>query len=433
MNDNDAVVFECTFTPARPSRGWDSERKAKWAKERAWYTCNNANGKPSKNGKRDVMEYMLDDLKTAPSDDDMLFDQAAERLGIDVANELPNKNEALSIQEYMTRFDTLGAFNLGGAMTKGEVNEWRENIQKTKSCVWHGILSLPFKQSLDTDIEKMQSLIRQTFGGFLKNASFNPDNIALMCVMHKDKPHKHVHFTFYEKQPKYIDKHGKEHYTERCKIQKDVLQEYRRSATAYLDEHKADFYTYRNEVLRELRTITSTAASDGELYAALSSLAIKLPQSGRLQYNSENVAPYRGEIDRVAMMLLRRNPAALEAHKNALDEIARRARSLNELKGGGGSYAKKLTDEYTSRLGNVVLSTIKQMQFYPKAKVGGRDKPTSKKQHKANSRRMRENGFRVIRDVVRQLDSTTTAIRADFTAELHRAEQEIEQNQRYGG
>lgn len=415
MTSKDAAVFSCTYTPVAPLEKWSDEKKATWAKNRRFYSCN------AEPGEIDVMEYMLDPEKTAKPDEEYLREQAAIRLGIDLSNRLPDKSEARSIEEYMTRFNTLGAFGLHGAMTKQECEEWRENARKTRATLYHGVLSLPSWQSKLIGYEDMERLVRQTFGGFLKNAGFDPNNVALMCAMHDNTENKHFHFTFYEKSPLYRDKNGKLNYRKKWTIDKQLLREYRISATAYLDEHKRDLSKYRDAAVHALRGVPN----DKDLYIALESLADKLPKSGRLQYNSEAIAPYRKDIDEVVQMLLRKSPDGKKAHTQVLSEIARRGKALAET-GTDNSYTKRLTEEYKSRLGNVVLGMVKQYRNDPKSKLGTRGEPKTSKQHKAAARRRRAHGAKVIQTALKIVNGNAKSLQADFTRELHRAEREIE-------
>ncbi len=413
MKSTEAVVFNIEHTPSAPAENWSARQKETWASNRRFYSCNTAPGEP------DVAHYTADDEKVDRPDNELLKDQAAERLGMDLSDRIPDKSEARRIDDYITRFNTLGAFNLGGAMTKKEFDDWVEGARKTPGTIWHGILSLPALQSRRVGYEDMEKFVRQTFGGFLKKAGFDPNNIALLCAMHENTEHKHIHFTFYEKAPKYRDKNGELHYRKKWNIDKQALVEYRMTATAYLDEHKRDLSKYRDAVVRSLRGVPT----DKELYVDLCELAAKLPKSGRLQYNSENIEPYRKDIDKVVQMLLRKSPEAMKAHKEVLSEIARRGRELKET-GSKSDYVKRLTAEYKSRLGNVVLGMVKNFRQNPKSAVRG--EPKTCKQHKAAARRTRQRGARVIQTALRMVSGGQKSVQADFTRELHAAEREIE-------
>ncbi|MDE7107409.1 MAG: relaxase MobL, partial [Clostridiales bacterium] len=154
-------------------------------------------------------------------------------------------------------------------------------------------------------------------------------------------------------------------------------------------------------------------------------LTDKLPQHGRLQYNSENIEPYRKDIDSVVQMLLRKSPNGMDAHKKTLSEIARRGSALSET-GTKSEYVKRLTEEYKSRLGNVVLGMIKQYRSNPKSKLGTRGEPKTCKQHKAVARRRRAHGARVIQNAISIVNGGAKSVQADFRRELAKAERDIE-------
>lgn len=422
MNSKHAAVFNIKWTPPKPSEDWSAKQKAEWVSNRKFYSCN------TEPGELNVVSYTTNGEKVDRPDDELLREQAAQRLNIDLSNRIPDKSEARRIDEYMTRFNSLGAFNLGGAMTEQELKEWVNGAQKAPGIIWHAVASFPAKQSQYLGYEDMEKLVRQTFGGFLENAGFNPDNIALLAAMHENTKNKHIHFTFYEKATKYLDTHGELKYREKGLIDNNVLNEYRMTMTAYLDEHKKDLYNYRNAAVRGIRAL-NVVPSDSELYVALCTLSDKLPPKGRLQYNSENVAPYRKDIDSVVQMLLRRSPDALSAHKRTLSEIARRGKALSET-GTKSNYVARLTAEYKSRLGNVVLGMVKKFRQNPKMSLRG--DPKTRKQYKAAARRRRECGARVIHEAMRMLSGDGKSVQADFTRELARTEREIEYMQSAG-
>ncbi len=419
MTSKDAIVFNIEWTPPKPSEHRSAKQKAEWASKRRFYSCNAEPNKP------DVAHYTADGEKVDRPGDELLREQAAARLEIDLSDRLPDKSEACRIDEYITRFNTLGAFNLGGAMTQQEFDEWIAGARKAPGNIWHGVLSLPTWQSKLVAYEDMEKLVRQTFGGFLKNAGFDTSNIALLASMHENTENKHIHFTFYEKAPKYRDSNGNVGYRHDGMIPKQLLREYRMSATVYLDEHKRDLSNYRNAVVQAMRGVPT----DKDIYIALCELADKLPTKGRLQYNSDNIAPYREEIDRVAMLLLRKSPEAMAAHRKTLKEIARRGKALSET-GTKNEYAKRLTAEYRSRLGNVVLGMVKNYRTVPKSAVRG--EPKTRKQHKAAARRRRQHGAKVIQTALRMVSGGGKSVQSDFTRNLEKVEREIEYERAVG-
>lgn len=415
MKSNEAVVFSLEYTPPVPLKKWDAKKIDEWKNNRDFYSCR---------GENTAIKYILDDQKVVDIDGETMRADATRRLGIDLSNRLPSKSEAKNIAEYMTRFNTLGAFNLNGVMTQAELDEYRRMAQSTTACIYHGVISLSAKQSELVSYSDFQRLIKQTFGGFLKSAGFDPKNVAMLAAMHTNTENKHVHFCFFEKEPKHVRCDGRLGFRERYCVPQKLLDEYRMSATAFLDENKRDLYSFRNVVIGSLRSI-GFSPSDKQLLTALKKLSAILPERGQLQYNADNIAPFRKDIDDVVKMLLRKNPRALSAHNEVLKEIARRGKNLAET-GTKNDYAKRLTQEYKSRLGNVVLGYVRQ--YRKDARLCMRGEPQTRKQHKARARVMRSSGNGVIKQMLLAFNGGRRSVQANFTRDLRRAEREISLN-----
>ncbi len=102
--------------------------------------------------------------------------------------------EGKNVLDYFRK--NTGVFNGRGMLTPEEVSAMKERVQNGKKNIWHGYISLSKEASNKIDTpEKCIALIRSTFNSFLKDMKFNPDNIDLMCALHKDRPHHlHIHF-----------------------------------------------------------------------------------------------------------------------------------------------------------------------------------------------------------------------------------------------
>lgn len=410
MTSKEAAVFRIEPCPVSPGKWWSDAQKADWARKRRFYTCNPLPGE------NDAAHYTGDGEKTLKPNEATLRDQSSRRLKYD-PNNIPDKSKARSVDEYATRFNSLGAFGTHGALTDEEYDEWVEGAQKAGGTVWSALISFPAEQSQKIGYEDCEKLIGQTFEGFLRNAKLNPRNIAVFAAAHENTENTHIHIYFYEKEPKYRNKKGELEYRKRYSFPETVMSEYRASITAYMDENKRDLSKYRDFVINKLRGVYT----DKGLLIALKELSDKLPKKGRLQYNAKQIEPYRKEIDTVVGMLIRRTVDGNKAHVKMLQEISRRAKEL-----GGtnafNTYVVRLTNEYKSRLGNVVLGMVKQFRMNPKITVNaGRGNVGIGK--KATASRTRAHGYSVIRSVVAMLRNGD--VQADFTRELHRAERAV--------
>lgn len=304
-------------------------------------------------------------------------------------------------EEYYTRGGTNGGlFNLDGAMSEGQVAEMKKRLESSKSVIWHGFISFDEETSRGFQTqENAVKFMRQTFGSFLERTHLNPKNIELYAALHLDKEHHHhIHFAFFEREPKHRDKNGVLGYTHRGKFDARAIDNYLVSANMRLSENGYEYYTARDRAmsrLREARKEIGNSVKNADLRLALSDLRSKLPKEGRLQYNAAQMKELRPDIDRVAELLIASDPAANAAHKEMLVQLARvkeevielvkdnklaysddRRMSKQELAAamsGDSSMSLKFVDlknvdyferlqaDYRARVGNVVLGVCKDL------------------------------------------------------------------------
>lgn len=304
-------------------------------------------------------------------------------------------------EEYYTRGGTNGGlFNLDGAMSEGQVAEMKKRLESSKSVIWHGFISFDEETSRGFQTqENAVKFMRQTFGSFLERTHLNPKNIELYAALHLDKEHHHhIHFAFFEREPKHRDKNGVLGYTRRGKFDARAIDNYLVSANMHLSENGYEYYTARDRAmsrLREARKEIGNSVKNADLRLALSDLRSKLPKEGRLQYNAAQMKELRPDIDRVAELLIASDPAANAAHKEMLVQLARvkeevielvkdnklaysddRRMSKQELAtamSGDSSMSLKFVDlknvdyferlqaDYRARVGNVVLGVCKDL------------------------------------------------------------------------
>ena len=304
-------------------------------------------------------------------------------------------------EEYYTRGGTNGGlFNLDGAMSEGQVAEMKKRLESSKSVIWHGFISFDEETSRGFQTqENAVKFMRQTFGSFLERTHLNPKNIELYAALHLDKEHHHhIHFAFFEREPKHRDNNGVLGYTHRGKFDARAIDNYLVSANMHLSENGYEYYTARDRAmsrLREARKEIGNSVKNADLRLALSDLRSKLPKEGRLQYNAAQMKELRPDIDRVAELLITSDPAANAAHKEMLVQLARvkeevielvkdnklaysddRRMSKQELAAamsGDSSMSLKFVDlknvdyferlqaDYRARVGNVVLGVCKDL------------------------------------------------------------------------
>lgn len=360
------ALFNITYTPVSVSKNISIERQAKFFQERSFYTMTSD---------YNYFTYTLQGKKCVKNKD---------------AN------------EYFTRTGS-GLFGLNGFYNEQDIEELKSALKKTKSIIWHGFISFDAETSKGFTTEaQAQKLLKQTFGGFLKRAGFAKDNVVVYASLHADKPHHHhIHFAFFEKEPKHIDKNGNVGYRKVGKISPIAIDNYMVSVNMHLDEHSEDYYSARDRAMERLKLIrgevSNGVTAKMTLNNAIDELIKVLPTKGRLSYNSKNMAEIRPQIDNVAKLLTASDAQANFNHKKMLEEFERIKRTTmqiandnrmiyvdgkrmsgvwieqNAVDSNGNikpefvdstnvDYFDQLYDDYKSRIGNIVIGMCKDIK-----------------------------------------------------------------------
>lgn len=374
-------------------------------------------------------------------------------------------------EHYFTREDTnTGLFNFDGSMSEDKKAELKAKLKHTKSTIWHGFISFDEDTSRGFNTqENAIKFMKQTFGGFLARAGFKKENIEPYFSLHDDTDHRHIHFAFFEKEPKWRDKNGVLGFRRRGKIDAKAIDNYLVSANMHLSEYGDEYYTARDEAIASLKEVrkqsVKTVEVNQELNNAINRLTVKLPAQGRLSYSSENMRELRPEIDRVAMLLIASDGNAEAAHKGVLKQLARvkdetlqlvkenklvyvqnRRLSKEEIEATmdgdkliGSSfvntknidYFERLDADYKVRIGNITIGVCRDLRSrdieqHRKSRVNNKQLKIRAKNH----RRRRESA---VASAIKAICSSASNYckHTDFIKTVQQNEHEIEQQRNY--
>lgn len=412
-----AVLFNMTFTTHEPAARCSSEQRLAHAQERAYYNWT---------APYNYKAYMEDRVKT---------------------------QEHKDYEDYMSKGDVL--FNQRGILSREEVERIKSNISTTKSIIWHGFISFD-----DVNSKRFQTkqqcidYLHDVFNVMLDQSHLKRENIELVASLHTDTQHRHIHFTFFEKEPIYIKK-GEKTFTRKGKINQKAIDNLIVASNLYLDERRHELHTLRDKLIDKIKAAypvgkTATSIKDKDVEKEIVSLASSLPADGRLGYNSENMKPLRNQVDKLVNLVISKDPQLMKAYAEWQKELSRKedfARQAmidskfayvdgrrvdlpeqKELRATAVSnwdnirVIEDLKKDMRSRLGNYVIRVAKNIKGFS-IKQG---KPTRVAKAKAKSRRRALKGATMLLNGMFK----TQLGRTDFTFELHRAEREIEQERR---
>ena len=416
---NQPVILNIQYTPySMPKNATRAERE-RHADERAFYDMS---------GEKNMFEYMTTEGK---------------RTGKHTALEYLQKNT--------------GVFNDRGMIPQEQVDEMKARLKENRGVIWHGFISLNAEESPKIDTpEKCIELIKRTFPSFLKDAKLRPDNIDLMCALHLDRPHHlHIHFVFWEKEPKFKDgKSGELRYRRRGKIDKKSIDGLFVRLGLCLSDKKEVLYKSRDSAIRELKELLGAKAficKPEDVKKKILALAKDLPKTGRITYGSKDMEPYRAQVDKIVQMLLATDKRARQANDRFYRALAGREREIANICGKPyiftnlnirpealenvlPKYHNKIDEkniriideieaDYKRRQCNLVLSLAKFIK--PEYYENKRRRKASDNALKRSLGISRRNTGRAIKKFLSSFGQESEYIERDFTRRLQEIEEEM--------
>ena len=417
---NQPIVFNIQYTPYSLPRSATDEERERHADERAFFDMT---------GGKNVFDYITTEGK---------------RTGKRTALEYLQKNT--------------GVFNDRGMIPQEQVIEMKARLKENKGNIWHGFISLSAEESPKIDTpEKCVELIKRTFPSFLKDAKLRPDNIDLMCALHLDRPHHlHVHFVFWEKEPKFKDaKSGELKYRRRGKIDKESIDGMFVRLGLFLSDRKDILYKSRDEAIRDLKELLGAKAfiyKPEDVKKEILALARDLPKEGRITYGSKDMEPYRARVDKIVQMLLATDKRARKANERFFRALAEREREIanicgkpyvfsnqnippekmesdlpkyhNVIDGQNIQIIEEIKADYKRRQGNLVLNLAKFIK--PEYYENKRKRKAGDNNLKRSLGISRRNTGRAIKKFLSSFGQESEYIERDFYHRLREIEEEME-------
>ena len=422
MANNQPIIFDLKYTPYSLSKKASDYDRNKNATERAFYDMS---------GEKNVYDYITTEGK---------------RVG--------NKFTAL---EYLQK--STGVFNQNGMIPQEEVDEMKARAKANKGNIWHGFISFNEHDSEKIDTpDKCIQLVKNIFPTFLRESGLNPNNIDLMCALHLDRPHHlHIHFVFWEKEPKFKNNDGTLGYRTKGKISGAAIDNMFVRLGLFADDERDKLHKARDDSLKKLRNMTCVKTamySTDEIKQEILSLAKDLPKTGRLTYGSKDMEAFRPRVDKIVKMLLDHDKTARRADLRFYERLDEKRRVIENicgkeyaLSGANTSpqtierelpkYHHKIDEshikiietieaDYKRRQGNLVLNLCK----FIKPEYFERD---PNKRYKTNDNKLKRRLCISKRNVGRRLDKffhsfgqESELIERDFSHRLQDIEKEIE-------
>ena len=278
MKDN--IVFKCYYY--KPKEKYDPDKNAKEIQKRNFVSCNES---------YNYVSYV---------------DTGAE-------NKLPK-----DYAEYVGNNEkSCGVFNKDGLLNEDQKRELRKQLRETESCIWDCVISFreEFGNEYCRDYEQAHNFLCKELPKFFKRAGLDKDNIVWYAGLHENTENKHIHLSFFEKEPKFYANGGKLKFHS-GKIDKDVLLTSKLIFERALTNKSAEIVKARKDLSEKYKLGLSPYEMTRTMKKKLLELYREIPANGRTSYDSENMKFLRKKVDDTTECVLYANPKTKSSYQD---------------------------------------------------------------------------------------------------------------------
>lgn len=259
-------------------------------------------------------------------------------------------------EEYIgNKEKSCGVFNQDGLLNDDKKKELRHQLQTTQSCIWDMVISFreDFGNSYCRDYEQAYSFLKSELPKFFKRAGLDRENIVWYAGLHENTENKHIHISFFEKEPKYFANGGKQKYNS-GKIDLDVLLESKFIFEKHLTNATAQIIKDRKDLLEKYNVGLSKIQIARKGKRLLIELYNLLPNKGRISYDSENMLSLKSKVDEITNYFLIQNTQTRTAYLNFKKDVLDFKFGKHEREYYEGNF---YLEDMMRRLGNKTIQT----------------------------------------------------------------------------
>ena len=267
-----------------------------------------------------------------------------------------SENVSSDYEQYIANKEkSCGAFNQDGLLNDEQKLDLRHELQTTQSVIWDMIISFreDFGDEYCRDYEQAYKFLKKELPKFFNKAGLYSNNIVWYAGLHENTENKHIHISFFEKEPLYFDNGGKLKYHSGT-ISKDLLIDTKFTFEKALTKPTAQILKARKDMLYSYNALMSRTDMARKLKRLLLNLYTILPKDGRHSYDSENMLRVKKDVDGVTEFILTKNTQTRDTYwefENALKKFEEWKDERNYKE--GSNYKKDLF----RRLGNITIDT----------------------------------------------------------------------------
>lgn len=291
-----------------------------------------------------------------------------------------------------------GVFNEHGLLCQGDIKTLKEKMANTKSVIWHGVISFEesFGNKFCCSTEQTIDLMKRKFPRFFKSIGLKTDNVEWFAGLHENTDNKHIHFSFFEKEPMIISSHHTEPQFRFGKIQQRLLDRFKVDIELGLTDLSNCLAISQRELIKTTkeRIIDPKIKINGELKQMIEELKESIPKTGSLSFDSENMLFLKPKIQRIIDLILVKDDEIHKKYQKYLKNLNEKELNIKEICDFNNldfekySLTRRYNNDLNRRLGNVILKSlqmiaIRQARYDKKSKWRIIQKRIDKQKRKA--------------------------------------------------
>lgn len=324
-----------------------------------------------------------------------------------------------------------GVFNQNGLLNYESKRLIREALRNTKSCIWDLVISFETKYGLNNvdSYEDALELVKSVLPKFFKALKLKEDNIIWFGGLHTNTDNRHIHISFFEKEPMYYDAKKKTYKYRPGRINVKSCKELKMSIEKYYLSPKESMKRVRRLMVDEARTSmdsSSYLSLDKDFKWLIKELYNKLPTEGHIAYLSPNMKECRPIVDNIIKKILNIGKHSfeytdlgirLQEYDNKITSIA----ETHNIDEDDYLLRDKFKDDLFRRMGNVVIQELLNRKRFEELE---KKKLKHKKSEQAFHRKMLLEMISRSFELMNKLEDEEARIYEEYQYKLKKAEYE---------
>lgn len=261
-----------------------------------------------------------------------------------------------------------GVFNQTGLLNYDSKRLIREALRNTKSCIWDLVISFETEYGLNNvdSYEDALELVKSVLPKFFKALKLKEDNIIWFGGLHINTDNRHIHISFFEKEPMYYDAKKKTYKYRPGRINVKSCKELKMNIEKYFLSPSESMKRVRKLMIEDTRSSMNSSSYlnlDKDFKWLLKELYNKLPIEGHIGYLSPNMKECRPIVDNIVKKILNLGKHSfeytdLDIRLQEYDNKITRIAETHNIDEDDYLLRDKFKDDLFRRMGNVIIHEL---------------------------------------------------------------------------